>query len=95
MRDLDAAAVADHTFVLHAAILAAGAFPILLRTKDALAEEPILFRPVGAVVDRFRLFDFAERPTADVVRTGKADPHGPVVVDAIVISFARTHGTHS
>ena len=88
MRDLDAAAVADHPLVLHAAILAAGAFPVLFRAKDALAEQAVLFRTVGAVVDRFGLFHFAERPTADVVRPGQADLDRRVVVDPIVRAFA-------
>ena len=73
VRDLHAAAVADHALVLHAAVLAAGAFPVLLRAEDPLAEQAVLFRAVGAVVDRLRLLDLAERPAADVVRAGQAD----------------------
>ena len=65
VRDLDAAAVADHALVLHAAILAAGAFPVLLRPEDALAEQAVLFGAVGAVVDGFRLLDFAEGPASE------------------------------
>src|SRR6185295_9503888 len=68
--DLDAAAVADHTLILHAAVLAAGALPVLLGAEDALAEEAVLLGPVGAVVDRLGLLDLAERPGADVVRAG-------------------------
>ena len=60
VRDLDAAAVADHALVLHAAVLAAGALPVLLRAEDALAEQAVLFGAVGAVVDRLRLLDLAE-----------------------------------
>src|SRR5262249_7064830 len=88
VRHLDAAAVADHALVLHAPVLAAGALPVLLRAEDALAEQAVLFGAVGAVVDRLRLLDLAERPRADVVRAGQADPHGAVVVDAVVIGFA-------
>ena len=86
VRDLDAAAVADHALVLHAAVLAAGAFPVLFRAEDALAEQAVFFRAVGAVVDRLRLLDFAERPAADVVRAGQADADRAVVVDAIVLA---------
>ena len=43
MRHLDAAAIADHALVLHAAILAAGALPVLFRAEDALAEQAVLF----------------------------------------------------
>ena len=95
VRDLDAAAVADHALVLHAAVLAAGALPVLFGAEDALAEQAVFFGAVGAVVDRLGLLDFAEGPAADVVRAGEADAHGPVVVDAIVIDFAGTHGPHS
>src|SRR5207248_1709738 len=57
VRDLDAAAVADHALVLHAAVLAAGALPILLRAEDAFAEQAVFLGPVGAVVDGLRLLD--------------------------------------
>ncbi len=92
MRHLDAAAVADHALVLHAAVLAAGAFPVLFRAEDALAEQTVLFRAVGAVVDRLGLLDLAERPGADIVRAGQADAHRAVVVDAIVVDVAGAHG---
>ncbi len=88
MGDLDAAAVADHALVLHAAILAAGALPVLFRAEDALAEQAVLFGAIGAIVDGFRLFDFAEGPRANVMRAGQADAHGPVVVDAVITGFA-------
>ncbi len=76
VRDLHAAAVADHALVLHAAILAAGTLPVLLRSEDPLAHQPILLRAVGAVVDRLGLLHLPERPAADVVRPGEADLHG-------------------
>ncbi len=73
VRDFDAAAIADHPLVLHAAVLAAGALPVLFRAEDTLAEQAVLFRTVRAVVDRFRLLHFAERPAADIVRARQAD----------------------
>ena len=91
VRDLDAAAVADHPLVFHAAVLAAGAFPVLFRAEDPLAEQTVFFRPVGAVVDRFRLLHLAERPTANIVRPGEADLDRCVIVDPIVGAFASTH----
>src|SRR5262245_62753950 len=97
VRDLDAAAVANHALVLHAAVLAAGALPILFRAEDAFTEQAVFFGAVGAVVDRFGLLDLAKGPGANVVRAGQADAHGPVVVDAIVVGFAGsgtvTHGS--
>src|SRR5205807_6593361 len=92
VRDLDAAAVADHALVLHAAVLAAGALPVLLGAEDALAEQAVLLGAVGAVVDGLGLLDLAERPAADVVRAGEADAHRAVVVDAIVVNVTGTHG---
>jgi len=92
VRDLHAAAIADHALVLHTAVLAAGAFPVFFGAEDALAEQAVFFGAVGAVVDRLGLLDLAERPAADVVRAGEADAHGPVVVDAVVIDVAITHG---
>ncbi len=91
VRDLHAAAVADHALVLHAAVLAAGALPVLFGSEDALAEQAVLFWAVGAVVDRLRLLHFAERPTADVVGAGQADLDRRVIVDPIVCRFADTH----
>ena len=90
MRDLDAAAIADHALVLHAAILAAGALPVLFRPEDAFAEQAVLFRTVGAIVDRFGLFDFAEGPGANVMGAGQADAHRPVVVDAVITGFTTS-----
>src|SRR5262249_34066967 len=89
--DLDAAAVADHALVLHAAVLAAGALPVFLPAEDALAEETILLGPIGAVVDGLGLLDLAERPGPDVRRARQADPHRPVVIDAVVVDLAVAH----
>src|SRR5437879_6284308 len=88
MGDLDAATVANHPLVLHAAVLAAGAFPVLFGTEDALAEQTVLFGTVGAVVDGLGLLDLTEGPGTDIVRAGEADAHGPVVVNAVVGGFA-------
>ena len=65
---LDAALLADDTAILHALILAAQAFVILDRTKDAGAEQAIPFRLERPVVDGFRFFDLAKRPREDPVR---------------------------
>src|SRR5262249_52814332 len=81
----------DHSLVFHAAVFAAGTFPIFLRTEDALAEEAILFRTVGAIVDRLGLFHFAERPATNIMRARQADANRAVIVNAIVIDFAGAH----
>src|SRR5207249_5484067 len=73
VRHLDAAAVTDHALVFHAAVLAASALPVFFRPEDALAEQAVLLRAVGAVVDGLGLLDLAERPAANVVGAGQAD----------------------
>src|SRR5262249_34881346 len=96
VRHLDAAAVADHPLVLHAAVFAAGAFPVLLGAEDTLAEEAIPLGAVGAVVDRLGLLDFAERPAPDIVWAGQSNLDGAVVIDPIVGGFSSgAHAVHS
>src|SRR3954470_10312997 len=84
VRHLHAATVANHAFVLHATVLTARAFPILFRAKNALTEKAVLLRAIRAVINRFRLLHFTERPTADVVRPGQTDLHRRVVVNPVV-----------
>ena len=89
-RDLDAAALADDALEAHALVLAAVALPVPGRTEDLLAEEPVLLRLEGAVVDRLGLLDLAVRPLADVVRGGQADAQLVEEVDVEhVSSFSR------
>ena len=72
-RDLDAAALADDALEAHALVLAAVALPVLGRAEDLLAEEAVLLRSQGAVVDGLGLLDLAVRPAADGVPGGQAD----------------------
>ena len=72
-RDLDAAALADDALEADALVLAAVALPVAGRTEDLLAEEPVLLRLEGAVVDGLRLLDLAVGPLTDVVSGGEAD----------------------
>ena len=51
--------------MLHSFILSAQAFPIGYRTENAGAEKPVAFRLKRAVVDGFRLGNFAVRPGFD------------------------------
>ena len=83
VRDHHAALVADDALVLDALVLAAAALPVLLGTEDALAEQAVPLRAVGAVVDRLRLLDLAVGPGPDVLRRGQADGDAAVVVDAV------------
>src|ERR1700704_5599368 len=79
--DLDAAALADDALVAHALVLAAVALPVLGRTEDALAEEPVLLGLERAVVDRLRLGHFPRAPAADLLGGSEADLDGVEVVD--------------
>src|SRR5262249_46613354 len=90
-----AAAVADHPLVLHAAVLAAGALPVLLGPEDPLAEQAVLLRPVGPVVDGLRLLDLAEGPAPDVVGTRQPELDCAIIIDTIVGAFGHGHGPFS
>ncbi len=59
---LDAAALADDALEADALVLAAVALPVAGRTEDLLAEEPVLLRLEGAVVDGLGLLDLAVGP---------------------------------
>ena len=80
-RDLDAAAVADHPLEADALVLAAVAFPVFGGPEDLLAEKTVALGLQRAVVDRLRLFDFAERPRTNLFRRREANAHRVEVVD--------------
>ena len=61
--DLDAAALADDALEADPLVLPAVALPVAGRTEDLLAEEPVLLRLEGAVVDGLRLLDLAVATT--------------------------------
>src|SRR5947208_15964160 len=63
-RYLHPAALAHDALVTHALVLAAVALPVLGRTEDPLAEEPVLPGLERAVVDRLGLGDLARAPAA-------------------------------
>ncbi len=90
---LHAALVADHSLVLHAAVLAAGAFPVLLRPEDPLAEQAVALGAVGAVVDGLGFLHLAVGPGAtDVVGISQADTNRGIVVDAVVVGLGPAVG---
>ena len=72
-RHFRAALLADDAAVLHALVLAAQALVVLDRTEDRRAEQAVTFRLERAVVDRFGLLHFAERPRADQIRRSQRD----------------------
>ena len=72
-RHFNAAAVADLTLVADALVLAAVAFPVLRRPKNALTEQAVALRFQGAVVDGLGLFHLAVAPGTDLIRGGKTD----------------------
>src|SRR5690348_6795014 len=75
-RDFHAALVADDAAVLHALVLAAQALPVRHRTENAGTEQAVALRLESAVIDGFRLGDFAVRPAADLFRGRNADLNG-------------------
>src|SRR5665213_1877061 len=80
---LDAATVADDAAMLDAFVFAAGTFPVLDGTENAFAEKAALFRLERAVVDGFRIFDFALAPRANGVRRGERDADVVNLVDLV------------
>src|SRR5262249_22492876 len=68
-----ATALTDDALEPDALVLAAVALPVAGGTEDLLAEEPVLLRLEGAVVDRLGLLDLAVRPLPDVVGGSQAD----------------------
>ena len=88
-RDLDAAAIADHALEADALVLAAVALPVFGRAEDLLAEEAVALGLERAVVDRLGLLDFAERPSANLLRRREADAHCVEVVDVDEIQRKR------
>ena len=71
--DFHAAAVADDAAEADALVLAAEAFPVLGGAEDSLAEQAVLLRAKGAVVDGFRLGNLAVGPAANLLRRGDGD----------------------
>src|SRR5699024_7844063 len=89
---LDTAALADDALEADALVLAARALPVTGGTEDALAEEPVLLRLQGAVVDGLRLLDLTVRPTADVVGRGQADAQFIKEIDVRHVNPSLFHG---
>ena len=71
--DLDAALVADDALVAYALVFAAMALPVLGRTEDSLAEQPVFLRLLRPVVDCLGLCDLTVRPRPDLLRRGNAN----------------------
>ena len=67
LSNLNTAAVADNALVTDTLVLAAGALVVLRRTEDALAEETVALRLVGAIVDGLRFCDLAEAALQNVL----------------------------
>ena len=72
-RDFDAALIADHSAMLHPLVFSAQAFPVRDGAENLGAEKAVALRLEGAVVDGFRLGDFAVRPGPDFFWTRQAD----------------------
>src|SRR5207247_1345656 len=78
---LDAAALADDPLVADALVLAAVALPVLGRTEDALAEEPVALGLERAVVDRLGLGYLAGRPVTNLLGRRETDSDRVELVD--------------
>ena len=72
--DFHAAALADDAFIADFLVFSAMALPVLGRSEDNLAEQSVLLRFQGTVVDGFRFFYLAVGPLADSFRRCQPDP---------------------
>src|SRR5204863_7450894 len=79
-RDLHAAPLADDALEPDTLVLPAVALPVPGGTEDALAEQAVLLRLQGPVVDGLRLLDLAVGPRPDLVRRGQPYPQFVEVV---------------
>ena len=70
---LNAASVTDYAFVADFLIFTTMTFPVFAGSEDSLAEQTILFRFQGTVIDGLRLLHFAVGPLTDLVRRGQTD----------------------
>ena len=87
--DLHSAALADDALEADPLVLAAVALPVLRGTEDLLAEEPVLLRLEGAVVDGLRLLHLAVGPRADAIRRSETDADLIKFVDVEHCYFLR------
>ena len=69
----DATFLAHNTPVFHTLIFTTKTFVIFSWAKYSSAKQAVAFRLERAVVDRFRLLDFAEGPRANALGAGDAD----------------------
>ena len=70
---LNATALTDDALVADALVLTTSALPVTGGAEDALAEEAVLLRLQGAVVNGLRLFDLALGPATNIVCGGQTD----------------------
>jgi hypothetical protein len=72
----NATALTNDSLEANALVLTASALPVLGRTEDLLAEQTVLLRLEGTVVDGLRLLYFTVRPRSNIVSVGKAYSEG-------------------
>ncbi len=75
LNHLDTTLIADNPAMLHALILPAITLPILGRTEDLGAEQPVFFWFKRPIVDRLRLLDLTVGPGPDFFRRRNANAH--------------------
>ena len=89
---LDATALTDDALEADALVLTAVALPVPGGAEDLLAEQALLLRLEGAVVDGLRLLDLAVGPVTDVLGGGEADDQLVEVVDVLHVGVLSRVG---
>ena len=72
-RNLNAASIADNTFITNFFIFSTMTFPVFAWSKNLFTEQTVFFRFQCSVVDRFRLFYLSTGPLTDLVRRCQFD----------------------
>ncbi|CCZ94522.1 predicted protein [Corallococcus sp. CAG:1435] len=78
--NLNAALFAHYSFVTYSLVLTAVTFPVLDGSENSFAEQAVFFRFLSAVVDGFRLFDFAEGPFSYLFGRSNSNLNGIEIV---------------
>ena len=87
---LNTTTVAHYAFVAYALVLAAGALIVACRTEDALAEQSVALRLVGAVVDGLGLCHLTEGILENFLRRSQPDSNLREIILYFCI-FLKSH----
>ena len=84
---LDAAAIADDSFVSNSLVLATVAFPVFYRAENLLTKETVFFGFERSIINRFRFKYFTIRALQNRFWRSQANSYlGEVLLDLLCLS---------